>query len=448
MEKVTKVLNYCDKYELILSIGDVLKEFFYYNDINFEARHTFFELLYKNITTERLRQGWYDEKGQPLSNLIKRYIPKDWQKLPKWNDWWSKIVNEVKKMIVTQEIVYWEREVEYFDSEEYREYNWGDSGSCFRQGRLNEIVSHILKWNCQYVRLGLFEFKREDWSYFGRLWVFKFPDCYIATNLYCSFSNKNELYPHILELIMEYNKLDKKDWYYDILQNKPFRWFYWNNDGYIIVPKGTDIDEILDTIANLPLDLKCSHDCSVRLSMRVPKLDSGIVHCRECRIAICSSCGELTYNAFDGHDGALCEDCAYFCEQCGRIIDRDEVHCVSGYYYCDECFRRNWTYCTRCDEVVDLDDAYWVEDYPYCESCFDELFFVCDHCEETYRRNTVNQVKCIDENGNKVIFCQMCADRWTETCQICNRKVHINYMETINDDKKVCVDCYEEGLAC
>ncbi|MEM4221706.1 MAG: hypothetical protein QW068_04570 [Thermoplasmata archaeon] len=446
MEKVTKVLNYCDKYELILSIGDVLKEFFYYNDINFDDRYTFFELLYKNITMERLRQGWYDEKGRPLSNLIKRYIPKDWQKLPKWNDIWSKIVNEIKKHIINQEIEYWEEDVEFFDSEEYNQYSWGDGNSCFRKGNSNEIVKHILKWNKQYAKLGLFEIKKENNYYLGRIWIFKFPNCIIATNMYCRFSDKKELYTYIINMIMEYHKLDKENWHFEKLNQKPFKWFYWNGDAYIIKPKEANINEILNEIKELPLNLKCPHhDCNLKekLPMRFPILDNGIVKCRKCHIAICSECRKVTHDATRGYDGILCKKCREVCINCGEHINKKEAHYVNGYYYCDDCFHDHFVYCSYCYQPIPRHKARSINIFKCCPDCFDKTFITCAECGDIYRKDTPSTwIKCIGPDGHEKTYCYLCAQDLIKVCSICNRKIHIGWIKQMKNGNLICLDCY------
>ncbi|MEM2741056.1 MAG: hypothetical protein QXD95_02795 [Nitrososphaeria archaeon] len=383
MNAIKKTFNLCDKYQMLIKIELILTEFEKTQNISLENKTTFFNNIFSNLTKERIELGWYDEKGRPLSNLIKRYIPREWQKVKNWNDIWSKIVNEIKKHIINQEIEYWEEDVEFFDSEEYNQYSWGDGNSCFRKGNSNEIVKHILKWNKQYAKLGLFEIKKENNYYLGRIWIFKFPNCIIATNMYCRFSDKKELYTYIINMIMEYHKLDKENWHFEKLNQKPFKWFYWNGDAYIIKPKEANINEILNEIKELPLNLKCPHhDCNLKekLPMRFPILDNGIVKCRKCHIAICSECGKLTHDALEGIEKPLCKDCGYQCIHCGRSTTKNGAYYINGEYWCDYCFRKYWTYCNRCGIFVHSNEAYWLDPYypyAYCKTCFHIVFPYC-----------------------------------------------------------------------
>ncbi|MEM4959601.1 MAG: hypothetical protein QXX12_07025, partial [Nanopusillaceae archaeon] len=253
MRTVTKTVSNIYKGKMLKTIESILNEFVInqnLSSLSSEISKTI-ENLNINISQERLEKGWLDEKGQPLSNLIKRYIPREFQKIKTWNNYWSKIVNEVKKLIITTEIEYWEREVEFFDTEEYNKYNWGDNRSCFKEDGMNEIVKYLLNWNSQYVKLGLFKLKRENYTYYGRLWIFQFEDCFIITNLYCSYSDaKYEFYHHILDLIMDYHNLTKDNWIYQDIshRSKPFYWFYWNSDSYVIIPKTSNSDQLLDQL--------------------------------------------------------------------------------------------------------------------------------------------------------------------------------------------------------
>ncbi|MEM1684582.1 MAG: hypothetical protein QXD60_02390 [Nanopusillaceae archaeon] len=437
-----------DKNKLVNRIEEILREFDEKNGNVLEKRDWYIREIYSNLSIERLKKGWFDEKGQPLSNLLKRYIPKEWKKIANWNDCWSRIVNEAKRIVVNQELTYWEREVDYFDSEEYRLYNWGDSGSCFREGRMNEIVAHILRWNSEYVKLGLFELKIEEKTYLGRLWVFKFKDCVIATNFYCSLSDVSKsLLSNIVRLVMEYNGL--KDWEVIVGYRRPFKWFYWNSDEVFIVPRWLDIDEAIDAIEVLPLDLNCSQYCGSRVLMYMPWLDTGIVYCHSCKIGVCRNCGELTYSAIEGSEGAYCEDCSsgYDCARCGRFIREEDAHYVNGDYYCDMCFREYWTYCAYCEDVISIDEAFWTNSDAYCEYCFERLFVVCEDCGEIYDKSDRDLwVYCKNEYGQVVVYCKDCADVIAVECDDCGSLANSKYTEEI-DGRVVCRGCLYENYS-
>jgi hypothetical protein len=62
-------------------------------------------------------------------------------------------------------------------------------------------------------------------------------------------------------------------------------------------------------------------------------------------------------------DEVLCMDCrdnAYSCESCNNYVYEDNVHELSGCYYCENCYYDVSTSCEYCDE------RYHVEDEPSC----------------------------------------------------------------------------------
>lgn len=273
---------------------------------------------------EYITQNFKNINHLQLYNIVKHRDSRKWGELPQaqWHRFLEQVVDIVKGYIINYTLTYWEEEVDYLD-------NWED----WKKGGKYEIVTNILKWNPKYIKLGLFTITIKNRIHQGGLFVFQFPECqcYIATNFWVQ---DKELLPitipfkHICDLIIQYHDdLDPNEWEHHFLDEicdpeyieeeeeiRPFWWFPWNSDTCVIVPKGTDDDDlrnkIIPAIENLPLHLDCNQRCNKPLLMKVPVLQHEIVQCYECNLGICKNCGTLTYNAITNSDGALCEYCS------------------------------------------------------------------------------------------------------------------------------------------
>jgi hypothetical protein len=144
----------------------------------------------------------------------------------------------------------------------------------------------------------------------------------------------------------------------------------------------------------------------------------------------CDDCGDVTSDIHDAPDGRhLCDDCFYDeyenCQQCGEVVDKDEIifvhtaHVVpNGFtsraiYYeeplCEACRDRlGYHQCVDCGEHYLEDEMsrynhveFHVMHHDWiCSQCFDDHYFMCDRCEEIFPE---------DERGSGDL-CRSCAD--------------------------------------
>ena len=126
------------------------------------------------------------------------------------------------------------------------------------------------------------------------------------------------------------------------------------------------------------------------------------------------------------------------CSICGGIIE-GEVYEVNGEIMCQECFDEHYFYCEDCGRVEDRDNGCWVEDAykMVCEDCANGYSY-CEDCGNYYERATY-----IQDYG---YVCERCFDRgdygYCEGCDNYFRGCDIRYSEY--HDAYYCEDCYEE----
>jgi hypothetical protein len=177
---------------------------------------------------------------------------------------------------------------------------------------------------------------------------------------------------------------------------------------------------------------------------------------------ICPNCGDThdyqeaveCYNCYNNED----EVC---CECCGDWHDREDMHYINGYYYCESC-------CFYCDyheewEVGDPDDSStYVNDYGrVCDYAIesDSDFYTCDYCGEAYNRNHGHGEEYIETEDGNIYHSTRCAeragynstddDRWYPEseiyyCEHCGCNVH---EDVWNEELNCCTDCEEEVKA-
>lgn len=147
---------------------------------------------------------------------------------------------------------------------------------------------------------------------------------------------------------------------------------------------------------------------------------------------ICIECG----NEHDNTENINCCSNKYTCQDCGCILDEDDVYWVDGEAYCSECV----SYCERCGSYERNCNGEWVESDSawYCYDCLDEYFVRCADCGGWLRREDA----IVIYDGNCV--CEDCLDNysWCDKCE----EYYPNDMIHFDDDldEYFCEDCWEE----
>lgn len=133
-------------------------------------------------------------------------------------------------------------------------------------------------------------------------------------------------------------------------------------------------------------------------------------------------------------------ECAY----CGDSYSDDELTCINGENYCEDCLSEHFRYCECCNEYKDSDYAYWIDsrgEY-VCEYHYNRRDgYDCEECGRYYLGNDSPSVDIYYDNdsGIKCTICESCAkdnyiycdncDTWHESeCESC---MHEN--ESVND---------------
>lgn len=130
----------------------------------------------------------------------------------------------------------------------------------------------------------------------------------------------------------------------------------------------------------------------------------------------CVDCGrERSYYGDDGCRELQCDCCVTpdRCERCGDYCDRDEMHEIDGYWYCEDC-------CFWCDIHEE-----WEVRYDYGHDYRNEVCI-----------NGSWYTMCDDALENEVFYCEECDEaEWiSEAC----------YIEEL--DRTVCRECYENFM--
>lgn len=188
---------------------------------------------------------------------------------------------------------------------------------------------------------------------------------------------------------------------------------------------------------------------------------------------ICVSCGySHSYS-----DSIMCSECssAYYCADCGRRIDEDDVCWMNGEPYCSDCV----TYCEHCGCYEFNNYATYIEDFGYvCEYCRTNSgeYAMCYDCGRYYRVDDMYVVdgeafcdRCVDDRGGVIecgccgdytwndnaieapdgnMYCEYCFNCNFKTCELCGAIYDRDeMMQTITDDgirHWYCTGCLEE----
>lgn len=157
---------------------------------------------------------------------------------------------------------------------------------------------------------------------------------------------------------------------------------------------------------------------------------------------ICITCGEYHHNT---ENISCCQDYSeYTCEDCGRMLDEDDVYWVNGDPYCRECV----DYCHCCSEYTREETTYIEsEDIYVCESCLEYYYYWCDECEEYHNRDYCTWLDVYDK-----YVCDDCIEEYYEQCDECGKYYKKEDVKEIEDEETgevhfYCKHCAEANEA-
>ena len=162
----------------------------------------------------------------------------------------------------------------------------------------------------------------------------------------------------------------------------------------------------------------------------------------------CINCGSEKYkddfyDEENSHNSLLCHSChpdeeTACCNKCGCCNDRDDMHCIDGEWYCDDC-------CFYCE----YHQEYETGNYEYVENygnvCEDELadgdFYYCNKCEEWHYDDPTTTV--YDRWDNEINVCDNCLDKYYIQCDDCGEFFHNRNIFTLGDHC-YCEACFDK----
>lgn len=158
---------------------------------------------------------------------------------------------------------------------------------------------------------------------------------------------------------------------------------------------------------------------------------------------LCIKCGTAT------SDGLYCRDCSpipRFCDDCENESDHlTQVHSFHGdwIFVCDDCIDEYYRCCQHCDEFFHIESMHDIGDFSYvCHDCFHEHYTLCDKCDEYFPIEDI--YSAVDRDGYAINICFNCADHYIQ-CYECGRHVlSCNSSESTNSNGEIvhiCPDC-------
>lgn len=174
---------------------------------------------------------------------------------------------------------------------------------------------------------------------------------------------------------------------------------------------------------------------------------------------LCHHCGEyhhIDYITEVADGNFVCVDCLHRrytqCECCGEYYPSAEIQDTIDsqgeiVYACENC--RNSEDCERYQEcsccgarvpyrvTTEVADGNFV-----CESCLDAYYALCDECGEYHLyRDMFHNV--IGRDGERISICENCRENY-ETCAECDRVIHPDIANYLENDLAVCEHCLQE----
>jgi hypothetical protein len=134
------------------------------------------------------------------------------------------------------------------------------------------------------------------------------------------------------------------------------------------------------------------------------------------------------------------------CEDCGRLINRNDARYIDGTgYICDECFEYDWFYCDECEEphrreyAIVTPDGLWL-----CEYCAEKVGARCEVCGQFYYfdKEEDDEISIKEYKINRgswdsdIYLCDQCAEKHLQNYQCeCGQIVYYLNVDFMNSSK-------------
>ena len=154
-------------------------------------------------------------------------------------------------------------------------------------------------------------------------------------------------------------------------------------------------------------------------------------------------CKDDFYDEENSHNSLLCHSChpdedTACCNECGCRNDRDDMHCIDGEWYCDDC-------CFYCEyhQEYETGNHEYVENYG--NVCEDRLadgdFYYCNECEEWHYDEPTTTV--YDGWDTEIHVCDNCLDKYYTQCDDCEEYFHHSNIFTLGS-YCLCEACFDK----
>ena len=214
----------------------------------------------------------------------------------------------------------------------------------------------------------------------------------------------------------------------------------WNNFPNYIVHLKKEISVSENEVEESSDTEDCDFDYVIRSAKHISV--GGTSYCINCGAEKCEDEFEDRDNS---HNGLLCHKChpdeeTVYCNECDCCNDRDDMHCIDGEWYCDNC-------CFYCE----YHQEYETGDYTYVENygnvCEDGLyigdFCCCDQCGEWHYADPTTTV--YDRYDDEIEVCDDCLKKYYIQCDDCEDYFHRENIFYLNSDC-FCEACYDKHM--
>jgi len=344
-----------------------------------------------------------DKSKGKITKRIKKHVFKTWEhKLT--DSQISNIGNNINNNLIIPDSYYYD----FNDNFNWQDGDFGDSGSCFWDGREN--AKDMIQSESGFA-LRLYDTDRNG---IGRIWIIPIENGMILFNGYLNDnydSTPTKLISNIFEQIL-INDFGLKT----------------NDDFYI---------------KKIGLDNRDSSGGTLWINS-----DSGFMF----------SLKEYDYGSYDFNISEYPNDNYQVCFECSFDIDTEyhEYHIQNENYYCNDCFNNLFSYCEYCNDYHDSDDFYIINDDFICSDCVDNHYNKCDDCGEYHesdeliklvKSNNFNNIKFKKDIIN--YYCKECinnhTDNYCECCELIKKDSQISKYK--NHNKKIlCKDCLKSYI--
>lgn len=168
----------------------------------------------------------------------------------------------------------------------------------------------------------------------------------------------------------------------------------------------------------------------------------GISYCINCGA---EKCKDDFYDEENSHNSLLCHSChpdedTACCNECGCHDDRDNMHCIDGEWYCNDC-------CFYCEyhQEYETGNYEYVENYgDVCEDALaNDDFYYCNECEEWHYDEPTTTV--YDRYDSEINVCDHCLEKYYTQCDDCEEYFHNSNIFKLGS-YYFCEACYDKRM--